>query len=125
MNVLVTGSNGMLGRDLCPLLDDRGYETIEAARCDFDITDFSAAEKFIEKNMPEILIHCAAYTNVDRAEEEEASAAHKRIERTTETEGKYVRLTPKRKKRIRNFAIGVTVGVVLATLITILLVMLL
>ncbi len=71
MNVLVTGSNGMLGRDLCPLLDDRGYETIEAARCDFDITDFSAAEKFIEKNMPEILIHCAAYTNVDRAEEDE------------------------------------------------------
>ena len=63
--------------------------------------------------------------SVDRAEEEEASAAHKRIERTTETEGKYVRLTPKRKKRIRNFAIGVTVGVVLATLITILLVMLL
>ena len=63
--------------------------------------------------------------SVYRAEEEETSAAHERIERTIGTESKYSRLTPKSKRRIRNFAIGIAVGAVLATLITILLVILL
>lgn len=63
--------------------------------------------------------------SVDRAEEEEASAAHERIERTTDTESKYARSTPKSRRLIRNFAVGIAVGVVLATLLTILLVILL
>ncbi len=59
--------------------------------------------------------------SIDRAEEEEASAAHDRIERTTEAKNK----TSKSKRRIRNFAVGIAIGVILATLITILLVILL
>jgi dTDP-4-dehydrorhamnose reductase len=70
MKVLVTGANGMLGQDLCPLLEDEGYEVIEADINDFDICDFKETSEFITKENPEYIIHCAAYTNVDKAEEE-------------------------------------------------------
>ena len=68
--VLVTGAKGMLGHDLCPSLEDAGFETIETDIDDFDITDIKAVKNYIEKTNPDILIHCAAYTNVDKAEEE-------------------------------------------------------
>ena len=70
MKVLVTGAKGMLGQDLCPALEDDGYEVIEKDIADFDITDESAVRDAITDIMPEIVIHCAAYTNVDKAEEE-------------------------------------------------------
>lgn len=70
MNVLVTGAKGMLGQDLCSVLDDCGYDVIECGRREFDVTDFEAASKFIENEKPELIIHCAAYTNVDMAEED-------------------------------------------------------
>ena len=70
MKVLVTGAKGMLGQDLCPILDDCGYDVIETGRHEFDITDPSASQSYIEKNKPDCVIHCAAYTNVDKAEED-------------------------------------------------------
>ena len=68
--VLVTGANGMLGQDLCPILEDAGYEVVETDINNLDITDFSAVESVSSAEKPDIVIHCAAYTNVDKAEED-------------------------------------------------------
>lgn len=70
MKVLVTGANGMLGQDLCPILEDNGYEVIETDIHNLDITDFSACKKVIAEEEPDLIVHCAAYTNVDKAEED-------------------------------------------------------
>lgn len=75
MKVLVTGANGMLGQDLCPILEDVGCFVIETDVDTMDITDFDAVEKFITAARPDIVIHCAAYTNVDKAEEDLETAS--------------------------------------------------
>lgn len=70
MKVLVTGASGMLGQDLCPMLEDAGYEVVETDSNSMDITNSDkVAEKFKE-HKPDYVIHCAAYTNVDKAEED-------------------------------------------------------
>ncbi|MBQ3819171.1 dTDP-4-dehydrorhamnose reductase [bacterium] len=68
--VLVTGAKGMLGQDLCPILEDEGYEVIETTSDTMDITDIKQVENVLTEKKPDIVIHCAAYTNVDKAEEE-------------------------------------------------------
>ena len=68
--VLVTGANGMLGQDLCPILEDNGYEVIETDVDIMDITSPESIEKIFSVEKPDIVIHCAAYTNVDKAEED-------------------------------------------------------
>lgn len=70
MTVLVTGAKGMLGQDLCPILEDAGYEVIETDRDELDITNKEAVDKFVTELKPGLIIHCAAYTNVDKAEED-------------------------------------------------------
>lgn len=67
--ILITGADGMLGQDLSAVLEDEGYEVIETNQKTLDITDFKQAEKVLNKHNPDILIHCAAYTDVDGAEE--------------------------------------------------------
>lgn len=68
--VLVTGANGMLGQDLCPLLEKEGYAVIKTDIDTMDITNFENVKNVISSNRPDIVIHCAAYTNVDKAEED-------------------------------------------------------
>ena len=68
--VLVTGANGMFGQDLCPILEDNGYEVFETDIHNLDITNFKIVEKIFLDEKPNIVIHCAAYTNVDKAEED-------------------------------------------------------
>lgn len=70
MQVLVTGANGMLGQDLCPILEDNGYDVIETDIENLDITDSESCVKFLSETKPEIVVHCAAYTNVDGAEKD-------------------------------------------------------
>ena len=70
MAVLVTGAKGMLGQDLCPILEDAGYEVIETDVDTLDITNAEQVKQVLEECKPEIVIHCAAYTNVDKAEED-------------------------------------------------------
>ena len=67
MKVLVTGANGQLGYDVVKELQKRNIECYGAMRQDFDIVDFEAVEKFIVSYMPDAIIHCAAYTAVDKA----------------------------------------------------------
>lgn len=71
MRVLVTGTNGQLGYDVVKELQKRNIECYGATRQDFDIIDFNATEKFITNYMPNAVIHCAAYTAVDKAEDEQ------------------------------------------------------
>ena len=72
--VLVTGANGMLGQDLCPILEDEGYEVIETDIQTLDITNTDMVKTLLQKEHPDIVIHCAAYTNVDKAEEDVEAA---------------------------------------------------
>ena len=80
--VLVTGANGMLGKDLCPILEDSGYEVIETDIDIMDITDIFSVKSNIEKYNPNIVIHCAAYTNVDGAETDRKTAEKINVEGT-------------------------------------------
>jgi len=68
MKVLVTGANGMLGQDLCPVLEDVGFYVIETDKENLDITDEKMVENVLSSVKPDMVIHCAAYTNVDGAE---------------------------------------------------------
>ena len=70
MKVLVTGVGGQLGYDLIKELENRNIDCVGADRAEFDITDFVAAHKFITNYMPDAVIHCSAYTAVDKAEDE-------------------------------------------------------
>lgn len=68
--ILVTGAKGMLGHDLCPTLEDAGFETVETDVDNLDITDLKQVEKVLNAESPDAVVHCAAYTNVNKAEEE-------------------------------------------------------
>jgi len=74
MKILVTGANGMLGQDLVPILKNAGYEVLETDIHNLDITDKDQVSKYISTNKPELIIHTAAYTNVDKAEAETEKA---------------------------------------------------
>ncbi|WP_405154081.1 dTDP-4-dehydrorhamnose reductase [Paenibacillus sp. FSL K6-0108] len=68
MKVLVTGSNGQLGRDVVLLLEKEGHSVLACARDELDITDQHECNNVISTYHPEVVIHCAAYTAVDAAE---------------------------------------------------------
>ena len=70
MKVLVTGAKGMLGQDLCPILRSRGFDLFESDIDTMDITCEAEVAAIFEREKPQIVIHCAAYTNVDKAEED-------------------------------------------------------
>ena len=70
MKVLVTGVNGQLGYDVCRVLSARNIEHKGVDIADFDITDRKAAREYITEYHPGEVIHCSAWTAVDRAEDE-------------------------------------------------------
>ena len=70
MKILVTGASGQLGYDVCQELEHREIEYLGTASTDMDITDREAVWRVITDYHPDAVIHCAAYTAVDRAEEE-------------------------------------------------------
>jgi len=70
-SVLVTGSNGQLGqclKDVAPLFPN--YNFIFTTRANLDISNTSPIEEFFKTHHPKFCINCAAYTDVDKAEEE-------------------------------------------------------
>ncbi len=71
MKVLVTGVNGQLGYDVVKELNKRNIECVGADLNDFDITDREQTLSFICECRPDAVVHCAAYTAVDRAEDDE------------------------------------------------------
>lgn len=74
-NILITGADGQLGRELRSLMEVRGDMKCLYTDChDLDITDAGAVEKFIADNSITKIINCAAYNNVDGAETETDAA---------------------------------------------------
>jgi len=71
--VLITGGNGQLGYELQRTNPD-GYSCLATDVADLDITDANAVNAYIEENQPDIVINAAAYTAVDKAEEEQELA---------------------------------------------------
>lgn len=70
MKVLVTGINGQLGHDVMGELKKRGHEAVGVDIEEMDITDAGCVKRVMTQTAPEAVIHCSAYTAVDRAEEE-------------------------------------------------------
>ncbi len=74
-NILITGSKGQLGTALQHSADNYpSYKCFFADKSTLDITTPDAVEAFITTNTITVIINCAAYTNVDKAEDEEALA---------------------------------------------------
>ena len=74
MNILVTGANGQLGREMQRLgaVSPNNYIFTDVA--ELDVTDAGAVLRAAEQTRAEAIVNCAAYTNVERAEEDEATA---------------------------------------------------
>lgn len=70
MKILVTGVKGQLGYDVVKVLEERNIECLGVDIDDFDITDADATSGYIRKYAPNAVIHCSAYTAVDKAEDE-------------------------------------------------------
>lgn len=71
MKVLVTGVRGQLGHDVVNELEKRGVETVGVDIQEMDITDSASVDRVMKEAAPDAVIHCAAYTAVDAAEENE------------------------------------------------------
>lgn len=69
MRVLVTGAKGQLGSDVVNEFNSRKYETIGVDIEEMDITDPESVNKVVVKANPDVVIHCAAWTAVDAAED--------------------------------------------------------
>ena len=83
--VMVTGGAGQLGYDVIKELLNKGYEeenifapTIE----ELDLSDKEAVDKYMDEIKPNLVIHCAAYTNVDGAEKDEETATKVNVDAT-------------------------------------------
>jgi len=70
MKVLVTGVNGQLGHDVCGQLDKLNIDNKGVDIGDFDLTDPAAVADAVKAYSPTHVVHCAAYTAVDKAESE-------------------------------------------------------
>lgn len=74
MKILVTGSKGQLGTDVVDELSSRGHEAIGVDIDEMDITDKESVARLIQSVKPDAVIHCAAWTAVDAAEEKLSEA---------------------------------------------------
>jgi len=70
MKILVTGAKGQLGYDVVKQLNKRNIECLGVDIEDFDITDKHMTKSFVSDYNPDCVIHCAAYTAVDKAEDD-------------------------------------------------------
>ena len=75
MKVLVTGSSGLPGRDVLRQLDSRGISCRGADAPEFRVTNREAVYRLVDEYAPDVIVHCAGYTNVDKAESEPATCA--------------------------------------------------
>lgn len=74
MKVLITGSEGQLGRKLNEVLKSTNFEILGLSRSEFDITKIDQIERVMESIKPDWVVNTAAYTNVDGAELEPEKA---------------------------------------------------
>ena len=72
--ILIAGAGGQLGREFTDYLSGRGVDFIAPAEQDFDVTDFDSIGAAVRRIKPGIIINCAAYNQVDAAEDEPDTA---------------------------------------------------
>ncbi|MBQ8542996.1 MAG: dTDP-4-dehydrorhamnose reductase [Bacteroidaceae bacterium] len=72
--ILITGANGQLGNEMRRLGEVSPNTYIYTDVAELDITNDSAVSAFVKENAVDIIVNCAAYTNVDKAESDEATA---------------------------------------------------
>ncbi len=70
MNILVTGANGQLGREMRLVAQSSRDNYLFTDVAELDITDAGAVERMVQENEIKAIINCAAYTNVDKAEDD-------------------------------------------------------
>jgi dTDP-4-dehydrorhamnose reductase len=74
MKVVVTGAAGMLGGDVVLAAGNAGHDVVGFGRAELDVTDTAALEKKFDLERPDVVINCAAWTDVDGAEDAEEAA---------------------------------------------------
>ena len=74
MNILLTGSHGQLGTHLTKLAPSSAHRWFFTDVEELDITSREAVDTFVKQNGIALIVNCAAYTNVDKAESDEAAA---------------------------------------------------
>lgn len=74
LNILVTGANGQLGNEIRLRATASRHNYLFTDVAELDITDPEAVRHCVTANRIDAIVNCAAYTNVDRAEEDEAAA---------------------------------------------------
>ena len=72
MRVLITGVSGQLGHDAAKVLERRGVPFLGVSSKELDITDREAVRRMLDEYRPDAVLHCAAWTKVDQAEDEPA-----------------------------------------------------
>jgi dTDP-4-dehydrorhamnose reductase len=82
MRIGVTGAAGQVGSDLIPAIAAASHEPVAWTRATLDVTDISSVKRALAQVGPDLVIHAAAYTAVDRAEEEPAVARAVNVEGT-------------------------------------------
>ena len=74
MNILITGANGQLGNEMRRVAKDSKNKYIFTDVTELDITNLDAIKSIVNKEKISVIVNCAAYTNVDKAEDDEAVA---------------------------------------------------
>jgi dTDP-4-dehydrorhamnose reductase len=74
VKVLITGAAGMLGRDMVLAAGNAGHAVVGFGHTELDVADEAAVERKFEAERPDVVINCAAWTDVDGAEEAEEAA---------------------------------------------------
>lgn len=74
MNILITGANGQLGNEMRRVAKDSKNKYIFTDVTELDITNLDAIKSMVNKENISVIVNCAAYTNVDKAEDDEAVA---------------------------------------------------
>ncbi|WP_249010931.1 dTDP-4-dehydrorhamnose reductase [Conexibacter sp. DBS9H8] len=76
LRLLITGASGLLGQDVYAVARARGHQVTALTRAALDICDPAAVSAAVATAAPDVVVNCAAYTQVDRAESE-PEAAHR------------------------------------------------
>jgi dTDP-4-dehydrorhamnose reductase len=76
MRVVVTGAAGQLGQDVLKELDLKNHQIFGTDRSKLDLSNEADVQAYILDVKPDVILHCAAYTNVDAAESDEETAYH-------------------------------------------------
>lgn len=71
MKILITGAQGQVGKELVTIASEQGFSVIAAGRNELDITEIKSVNGYIKSQQAELVINAAAYTAVDKAEEEQ------------------------------------------------------